>query len=164
MKVITSVSGQLLYFDADLWEFIFEITGYRIVKKEGGYSYIKCTKGKYRDKMLSRILLSCPADSEVDHINGNPLDNRLTNLRIVTQQENKFNRVVSSKKKSELPKGVCFNKATGKYQAAIKHNGCTRTIGNFHTVTEAEDAYKKVAELYFGEFASHISRKMKAVE
>ncbi len=162
MKIVKTYDGELLYFDLAVWEFVFSESGYRVSTNSSGYKCVRTTKGEYRNMVLARVLLNCPEDKEVDHINGNPLDNRLCNLRIVTRQENKYNRAVSSTKKSKLPKGVCFNKATNKYQASIKHNGCTTTLGNFETIELAEDAYKQAAEKYFGKYAAHISREQNA--
>lgn len=54
-------------------------------KGSDGYAIVKL-HGKYR--RLHRILLNAPNHLEVDHINGNRIDNRLSNLRLVTHQDN----------------------------------------------------------------------------
>ena len=67
---------------------------------------------------LSRFLMNCPADKEVDHINGDPLDNRKANLRIVTRAENMQNRRVFVNSKTGY-KGVTREK-DGRYRATIR--------------------------------------------
>lgn len=52
----------------------------------------KCVNGKTYRGFLHRLIMSCPPDKVVDHINGNPLDNRKCNLRICTHKENCLNR------------------------------------------------------------------------
>lgn len=98
---------------------------------------------------LHTFLMCSPKGKEVDHINGNKLDNRKENLRLVTHQQNSFN----SESRKELPKGVCFDKQTGKYIAQIMYNGKNIKIGRFKTILEASQEYDKKAHILFGEYA-----------
>ena len=54
---------------------------------------------------MHQFILNVQSGQEIDHINGNPLDNRKTNLRLVSHQENMLN---GSRHKNRV--GVCFNK------------------------------------------------------
>lgn len=76
----------------------------------------------------------------VDHINGDGLDNRRTNLRIITVRENGQNR--TSHRDGRLV-GCYFNKAKGKWQASIKIDGHRKSLGRFET---EKDAHKKYRE------------------
>lgn len=76
----------------------------------------------------------------VDHINGDKLDNRRENLRIVSRQQNVWNSGMRSDNTSGY-KGVTFKKATGKYIARIRHNGRRIHIGDFTDPAEAARAY-----------------------
>lgn len=79
----------------------------------------------------------------IDHINGNPRDNRLENLRDVDHQGNRENlRAAMSNNKSGYL-GVDFHKKEGRWRATIKHDGKKRHIGYFD---DAETAYKAYVE------------------
>lgn len=90
-------------------------------------------------------------DGQVDHINGDRLDNRISNLRIATHGQNRAN---SRAGKNNLlgVKGV-FKTRSGKFVAQIRAGKKQRHIGTFLTVKEASEAYRKAAEKYHGEFA-----------
>lgn len=67
---------------------------------------------------LHRIITKCPINKEVDHINGNTLDNRKANLRIVTQKQNSSNLSSSSKNKTKY-RNIYFE--NGKYRVRINN-------------------------------------------
>lgn len=69
---------------------------------------------------------------EVDHIDGNPLNNKISNLRAVTSSENSHNT---------LGRGYYLHKQTGKYNAYIKIRGMRKSLGLFATSQEARSAY-----------------------
>lgn len=103
-------------------------------------------------KMLHMHRLLCPMGDVVDHINRNPLDNRLSNLRPATRSENAINRG-KTKANTSGYKGVALNKQTGKYKAAIRVNYELIHLGTYKTKEDAALAYNKAALKYFGEFA-----------
>lgn len=88
----------------------------------------------------------------VDHINGDGLDNRRSNLRLCTQAENMRNSAIYSCNKTGY-KGVHFNKRDGKYQANIRVNKKLLFLGYFDDALQAAKAYNNAAAQYFGEFA-----------
>ena len=88
----------------------------------------------------------------VDHINGNPLDNRKSNLRICTNAENQRNRGVNKNNTSGY-KGVCWAKQNKKWKARIKHNGKLIHLGYYKDKEEAARAYDKKAKELHGEYA-----------
>ena len=69
----------------------------------------------------------------IDHINGNPLDNRISNLRNVTHQQNNFNRTKA--------KGYYFDKQKNKYKAQIQIYGKQKHLGLFKTKWESRICY-----------------------
>lgn len=100
-------------------------------------------------RMLERELLS---DEFVDHINGNTLDNRRSNLRLVDAQTNTFNTRKHSDNKSGY-KGVVYDKANNKWRSEIMHSGKKHWLGRFDTPEEAYEAYCNAAKLLHGEYA-----------
>jgi hypothetical protein len=104
--------------------------------KINGYNWLNID-----DKVIKRhrIIASCflglniedPAQT-VDHINRDKLDNRVENLRIVTQQQQTFNRGA---------KGYCWHKQLNKWQSAIALDGKSIYLGLYVTEDEARQAY-----------------------
>lgn len=88
----------------------------------------------------------------IDHINGNPLDNRIENLRECTQAENVGNSRMQRRNTSGI-KGVSFNKASGKWVASIAKNSKARCLGHFADKDAAAQAYAAAATAQWREFA-----------
>ncbi len=88
-------------------------------------------------KSIHRLLMNPDAGQVVDHIDGNGLNNRRSNLRICTMAENSQNRISS---KYPLPRGVSLFKRTGKYRAQVKIKGKIKHLGSFDDIDSAEKA------------------------
>jgi len=71
--------------------------------------------------------------STIDHLNGNRSDNRIENLRNVTQKVNQQNR--------QFAKGYCWSKRAGQFQAQVERNGKKIWLGYYPSATLARDAY-----------------------
>lgn len=102
---------------------------------------------------LHRFVLAAPPDREVDHINGDTLDNRRVNLRLCDRAGNCRNSRVRSIVKTSRFKGVHLHKLTGKWRAMIHYEGKQMHLGLFHNEIDAAKAYDSAALRYFGEFA-----------
>ena len=88
---------------------------------------------------------------EVDHRDGNGLNNRRSNLRPATGSQNMHNSRLRSDSKSRL-KGASFHKARGKWQSQITVNRKNRGLGLFNCPTAAYFAYIKASRALHGEF------------
>lgn len=108
-------------------------------------------QGNKYEKM-HRLIIDAPKGMEVDHINGNKLDNRVSNLRVCTKSQNQCNRGAPSDGKSKY-KGVCWFKITGSWKADISVNKKRTFLGYFDSEIDAAEAYNKAAIELHGEFA-----------
>lgn len=131
----------------------------RIPHPNGGVIERKDRKGKYRKRranLYMHVLIADPPEGYyVDHIDPKKtLDNRKSNLRICTPQQNCFNKSLPKSNKSGF-KGVCYEKRNKnkKWRAYITHNAKNMSLGCHKTKEEAAMAYDKKAKELFGEYA-----------
>jgi len=89
------------------------------IQKKGKKAYVRSTQCKERF-YLHRLILGFPKDKVIDHINGNTLDNRESNLRACLTRENSRNRGLSKNNTSGF-KGVYFSRVTNSWAAHIKY-------------------------------------------
>ena len=150
MAIISITQGQTVIVDDEDFAFLNQF------KWQYNYKgYAESTFGKFpnRKKLkMHRIITDAPAHLQVDHINGNKLDNRRSNLRLCTNSENQRN----TKKKitnTSGYKGVTWKKGNNKFAAQIQVDYKNRHIGYFTDPKDAARAYNQKALEYFGEFA-----------
>lgn len=118
-----------------------------------GYLFFRLNKKFYFCHKVAWFLhYGCWPSGEIDHINGDKSDNRITNLRDVTHLQNMCN-TPSRQKTSSKYKGVHIIKTTGKWRATL-WNGCSKLhLGVFSCEKEAALAYDTEARKVFGEYA-----------
>lgn len=147
---IPTKSGDIVvvdYEDADLAEQRWLVSN--------GYA---CTTTKPH-RSIHRIILSRKLgrplnnDEVPDHKDRNPLNNRRSNLRPATTQQNVSNSRAKGGKYTKY-KGVSWNKSYGKWYAYIKHNYKMRILGHFDSPDQAAETYNQAASELFGEFAA----------
>jgi hypothetical protein len=81
-----------------------------------------------------------PAGLQIDHIDGDKTNNFLSNLRVVTNQQNQWNQTKA--------KGYCWHKQNKKWMAYIKLNGKNKFLGYYDTESEAHQAYLDAKKIY----------------
>jgi len=101
---------------------------------------------------MDRILVKARKGQDVDHINGNTLDNRKANLRRCSRSQNLCNKGKKSGCSSKH-KGVHFFKRTGTWQTYIWVKRKRIWLGYFKDEIEAAKAYNNAAKKYHGKFA-----------
>lgn len=102
--------------------------------------------------LMHRVILNAPGGMYVDHISGSTLDNRRSNIRVVTPAQNNMNRGASSTNKSGF-KGVCWEPRFKFWRATIKAGGKHVHLGHFTSPQEAHAAYCAAAKELHGEYA-----------
>lgn len=118
---------------------------------------IQVTNGKRRIIMLHNVVMErklgtpIPDGFEVDHVNGDALDNRRDNLRLATHRQNMQNRRANPNKTGF--RGVRWNSRSKRFEAFIRVDGKKIYVGGGSTPEEAHEKYKVAALKYFGEFA-----------
>lgn len=100
---------------------------------------------------MHRIIANAGSDTEVDHIDGNGLNNRRSNLRITDKNGNMANRQKNARGTSRF-KGVS-RMSNGRWRAYIQVRKKLRQIGTFNDEELAAKAYDIAAREGFGEFA-----------
>lgn len=102
--------------------------------------------------LIHRLIMNAPDDMEVDHIDGNRLNNQKSNLRLATSSQNKINRGPRKDNKSGY-KGVSWHKQQNKWTARIKANGKYQYLGLYKNIEKAVEAYNQAALKFQGSYA-----------
>lgn len=119
-----------------------------------GHRQISIYHKRHFAHRLAFLFMNGELPSEfVDHINGNPDDNRWTNLRAASATQNQRNSKLRSDSSSGL-KGTHWHEKAKKWNAKIRLNKKTISLGSYESPLEAHTAYCVAAHKYFGEFAN----------
>jgi len=135
--------GSVVIVDADDYEFLSKFRWHRATR---GYATATIS--------MHRLIVGAPVGKEVDHINGEPADNRKENLRLCTRSQNIANTRKPRRKNGcqSRYKGVHWAKTNKKWVAIVAPNG-KRYRRYCDTELEAAKAYDEMAKRHFGEFA-----------
>lgn len=114
-----------------------------IGKGQTNYLRSNCLKnGKKKTIFIHQLIIpNINPDLEIDHINGNGLDNRIENLRLVTHQINQSNQRKRKTKTSSKYFGVSWCSRDSKWQVHCTFNNKAKNIGRFNDEREAAIAY-----------------------
>jgi len=155
MKAIKLTRGQCALVDDSDYEYLnqFKWCAGKAYNRDTYYAIrSKSINGKQTHIRMHRLIMNAPNGMDVDHVDGDGLNNQRSNLRICTRSQNLRNqksRVNSSSKYL----GVCWHKRERKWRAGIRINKNTKYLGEFKTELEAAIIYNIAARKYYGEFA-----------
>lgn len=145
MKEIPLTQGKVAIVDDEDFEFLNQWKWYCGF---AGYPTRMTERPDHKPIRMHRVIMQTPRGMETDHINGNPLDNRRTNLRICTHAENDRNQRICKDNRSGF-KGVSLHRDCRRWDACI----VGRRLGKFSTPEEAARAYDAAAKELFGDYA-----------
>lgn len=147
---ITSISKQDAYTLIDL-EDLPKLKKYNWYISHSAQTWYAVSNSKGSEKktiLMHRLIMDCPENKVVDHINHNGLDNRKSNLRLATHKENCRNKIKNLNSKSNY-KGVTWEKYTNSWATRID----AKTIGRFKNEIHAAMAWDIWARDLQGQYA-----------
>lgn len=153
MKKIPLTKGKFAIVDDEDFEHLNQFKWYASKSVSGNFYAVRgaVVDGKLCGFLLHRAILSPPTGFEIDHKNRDGLDNRKSNLRIATRQQNMCNKPSQGVIKF---KGVSITHAKyGNFRVQIRINGVKTYLGSYKTPEEAALVYDLKAREVHGEFA-----------
>jgi hypothetical protein len=115
-------------------------------------THVTLEGGTHNKALMHRVIMAAPDDLHVDHINGDRLDNRRSNLRLATNQQNCWNQGLGKRNTSGF-KGVSWHSRDLIFAAHIRADGRIKTLGRFADAISAARAYDEAARKHYGEFS-----------
>jgi len=121
---------------------------------DNGYKVVSINKKDYRVHRVIFMLFNGSLQGDIDHIDGNRLNNKIENLRQATRSQNLYNTRISNRNTSGV-KGVSWDKARNKWDVRIRVKKAQITLGRFESIEEAKAVISKFRQEHHGEFANH---------
>ena len=119
-----------------------------------GYKHIIVNRKKYYAHRLAWLYVYGTLPKYIDHIDGNRINNCISNLREVNSKQNSLNRKISSNNKSGV-KGVEWNKQSKKWRAHISIDGKPTYLGSFNNLDDAKKVIEETRIKHHGNFYNH---------
>ncbi|NQT02028.1 MAG: HNH endonuclease [Planctomycetes bacterium] len=149
VRYIPLTQGKFTIVDADDYEHLNKC---KWSCQKIGNTFYAYRNESYKKIAMHHEIMNAPKGMVVDHIDGNGLNNRKSNLRICTQAQNNQNKRPKRNCSSKY-KGVSFHKFSKKWEVQIACNKKREHVGRFDDEIEAALAYDRKAGELFGEFA-----------
>lgn len=154
MKKIILTQGQFALVNDEDFEKVNQFKWCADKYKDTFYAHRRIESNKNSKKIyMHRFIMGASKGFEVDHINGNGLDNRQINLRVCTHKQNIINQKMRKDNTSGY-KGVSLSKKYKypRWRANIGVDGRQKFLGYYSNPEKAYKAYCSAAREIFGEF------------
>lgn len=159
MKEIKLTKGHVALVDDEDFEYVNRVK-WRVLPSGNIFYATRSIQINYKKKniLMHRLILRLRKNScHVDHINGNGLDNRKINLRIVNRNQNMRNLTRTRINNTSGYRGVSYDKREQKWIAYIYLNGKQKKLGRYINKLDAAKAFDFAARLYFGNFCGKLN-------
>lgn len=156
MKEIPLTRGYVALVDDEDYPELSRHKWHIVGQKRRLYAARKHRVDGVKTSLFMHVAIMQPPDGyQVDHVDGNALNNQRSNLRIATAQENARNkRNLKKESHTSRYKGVSWDKNLRKWRAWIRHENKMVYLGVHEYEKGAALAYDEAAKQYHGEFAS----------
>lgn len=152
MKEIQLTRGMVAFIDDEDFKIVSAHSWNCIKTDIDGLFYAGTNVGSRNARTVLYMHKLLMGGKLIDHINGNGLDNRRSNLRFCTHAQNCANKNKKSGTSSKY-KGVFWYKRDSKWRSFIQKEGKKYFLGNFEKEVDAAIAYNLKAKELFGDFA-----------
>lgn len=163
-KINIDTINEYLSYDQETGEIKWKKPPHHLIKpgdnagffEPRGYLVIQFKKTFFKGHRIAWAIVNNEFPSgEIDHIDGNPSNNKISNLRVVDRSKNQMNRRISTNNKSGI-KGVHFCKSKQKWISRISCGKSRIHIGQFDSFDEAFQKRKEIEKNLHGQYARAI--------
>ncbi len=151
LAYVPLTKGYEAVIDADDVDLVGKYNWCAILDGRSVYAFRRGPSPERLTIRMHRFLMGDPDGLDIDHQDGDGLNNRRGNLRYATKSQNSQNQRLSKSSTSGL-KGVCWHKARCKWRAAIRVNSKRTYLGHHDTIEAAYAAYVEASARLHGEF------------
>lgn len=167
MKITQKRLRELVSYDQETGAFKWKVSRSNQINpgdpagytRHDGYLVLVLDRRHYLGHRVAWFYIHGEWPDEIDHINGDPADIRLANLRPVTRSQNMMNMRLLDRNTSGH-KGVSWSKSRSKWQSYIKVNQRKISLGSYDEIEHAVAARKAAEDKYFGGYARGVTRNL----
>jgi len=150
---VTLTRGYVAVIDAEDVNIVSDVFWHVTPRRRTAYAFGRVKiDGVIVRTSIHRLISSPSGGFVVDHIDGDGLNNRKSNLRLATISQNAYNMTMERKNNSSGVKGVYWHKKCGKWYARISKDKARISLGFFDNIEDAEACYLNAVKEYHGDF------------